>query len=41
MRIVRFETFLTNAGLRTYLIIRLTTDTGLNGIGEATLEWQE
>jgi galactonate dehydratase len=41
MRIVRFETFLTNAGLRNYLFIRLTTDTGLNGIGEATLEWQE
>ncbi len=41
MKIIGFETFLANAGLRNYLFIRLTTDTGLTGIGEATLEWQE
>lgn len=41
MKIVGFETFLANAGLRNYLFIRLRTDTGLTGIGEATLEWQE
>src|SRR5580704_14330755 len=41
MRIERFETFLANAGLRNYLSVRLTTDTGFTGIGEATLEWQE
>ncbi len=41
MRIARLETFLTNAGLRNYLFVRLTTDAGLTGIGEATLEWQE
>ncbi len=41
MRINSFETFLANAGLRNYLFIRLGTDTGLSGIGEATLEWQE
>src|SRR5258705_10161089 len=41
MKITRFETFLANAGLRNYLFLRLTTDTGLTGIGEATLEWQE
>jgi galactonate dehydratase len=41
MRIARFETLLANAGLRNYLFIRLTTDTGLTGVGEATLEWQE
>jgi len=41
MKITRFETFLTNAGLRNYLFIRLQTDTGLSGVGEATLEWQE
>src|SRR5712692_8548757 len=41
MKITRFETFLTNAGLRNYLFIRLRTDTGLTGIGEASLEWQE
>src|SRR5690242_2940751 len=41
MKITRFETFLANAGLRNYLFLRLRTDTGLTGVGEATLEWQE
>jgi galactonate dehydratase len=41
MKIVRLESFLANCGLRNYLFVRLTTDTGLTGIGEATLEWQE
>src|SRR5581483_8304772 len=41
MKIVEFETFLANAGLRNYLFIRLRTDNGLTGIGEASLEWQE
>ena len=41
MKIAGFETFLANAGLRNYLFIRLSTDSGLTGIGEATLEWQE
>jgi len=41
MKITRFETFLANAGLRNYLFLRLTTESGLTGIGEATLEWQE
>jgi galactonate dehydratase len=41
MKIAGFETFLANAGLRNYLFIRLRTDTGLTGVGEATLEWQE
>lgn len=41
MKISRFETFLTNAGLRNYLFLRLTTDSGITGVGEATLEWQE
>jgi galactonate dehydratase len=41
MKIDRLETFLANAGQRNYLFVRLTTDTGLMGIGEATLEWQE
>ena len=27
--------------MRNYLFIRLITDTGLSGIGEASLEWQE
>lgn len=41
MKITALETFLTHAGLRNYLFVRLHTDTGLTGIGEATLEWQE
>ena len=41
MKIKTLETFLANAGLRNYLFVRLTTDTGLTGIGEASLEWQE
>src|SRR5581483_3828861 len=41
MKVTRLETFLTNAGLRNYLFVRLTTDTGLTGIGEASLGWQE
>ena len=41
MKIVRLETFLTHAGLRNYLFLRLTADSGLTGVGEASLEWQE
>ncbi|HVU15007.1 MAG TPA: mandelate racemase/muconate lactonizing enzyme family protein [Phototrophicaceae bacterium] len=41
MKITRLETLMANAGLRNYLFIRLYTDTGLTGIGEASLEWQE
>ena len=41
MKITGFETLMANAGLRNYLFIRLRTDTGLTGIGEASLEWQE
>jgi len=41
MKIRKLETFLANAGQRNYLFVRLTTDSGLTGIGEATLEWQE
>jgi galactonate dehydratase len=41
MKITKVETFLCNAGLRNYLFVRLHTDTGLTGIGEASLEWQE
>jgi galactonate dehydratase len=41
MRVVALDTVLANAGLRNYLFVRLTTDTGLTGLGEASLEWQE
>jgi galactonate dehydratase len=41
MKITRLETSLVNSGLRNYLFVRLTTDSGLSGLGEASLEWQE
>jgi galactonate dehydratase len=41
MKITHLETFMANAGLRNYLFVRLRTDAGLTGIGEASLEWQE
>lgn len=41
MKIVKLDSFLTNCGLRNYLFVRLHTDNGLSGVGEATLEWQE
>ncbi len=41
MKITKLETFLAHAGLRNYLFVRLTTDAGLGGLGEASLEWQE
>lgn len=41
MRIARLETVMGNAGQRNYLFVRLITDCGTTGIGEATLEWQE
>src|SRR5207248_7296089 len=41
MKITGLETFLANAGLRDYLFLRLRTDSGLTGVGEASLEWQE
>ena len=41
MKITGVETFLANAGLRNYLFIRLKTDGGLTGVGEASLEWRE
>jgi galactonate dehydratase len=41
MKIVRLDSFLTHAGLRNYLFVRLTADNGLVGVGEASLEWQE
>jgi galactonate dehydratase len=41
MKITKFETILTNAGVRNYLFVRLTTNAGLVGVGEASLECQE
>jgi galactonate dehydratase len=41
VKITKVETLLCNAGLRNYLFLRLHTDNGLTGVGEASLEWQE
>lgn len=41
MKITQVETFLANAGLRNYLFVRVCTDAGIYGVGEASLEWQE
>src|SRR5207249_1190427 len=41
MKITKLETFLANAGVRNYLFVRLHTDRGITGVGEASLEWQE
>lgn len=37
MKVTRVETYLVGAGWKNFLFIRLVTDTGLTGIGEATL----
>jgi galactonate dehydratase len=41
MKITHLETFMANSGLHNYLFLRLRTDTGLTGVGEASLEWHE
>ncbi len=41
MKIVELKTYLANAGIRNYLFVRLRTDSGLTGVGEASAEWQE
>jgi galactonate dehydratase len=41
MKITNVETFLTNADHHNFLFLRLSTDNGITGVGEATLEWQD
>ena len=41
MKITQLETLMANSGLHNYLFVRLRTDTGVTGIGEASLEWHE
>lgn len=41
MRVIKLDTYMTNAGYRNYLFVRIETDDGISGIGEASLEWQE
>jgi galactonate dehydratase len=41
MKITNVETFIANAVHHNFVFLKLTTDTGLTGVGEATLEWQD
>jgi galactonate dehydratase len=41
MRITDVKKFFINAGLRNWLLVKLETDEGITGYGEASLEWQE
>jgi galactonate dehydratase len=41
VKIVKMEKFFVNAGIRNWLFIKLSTDEGIVGYGEASLEWQE
>lgn len=41
MKIARVEVFLTGAAWRNFVLIKLTTDSGLTGWGEGTLGWKE
>ncbi|KAJ54439.1 hypothetical protein ACMU_17145 [Actibacterium mucosum KCTC 23349] len=40
MNIVRLETFLVGRDWNNLLLVRLTTDSGLTGVGEGTMQWQ-
>lgn len=37
MRIIQIETYLVGAGWKNWLFVRVVTDEGLYGVGEATL----
>jgi galactonate dehydratase len=41
MKITNIEVFLTCADWRNFLFVKLTTDSGLIGWGDGTLEWKE
>jgi len=41
MKVVRIEVFLTAAVWRNFLFVKLTTDEGIVGWGDGTLEWKE
>jgi galactonate dehydratase len=41
MKITKIEVFLTCADWRNFLFVKLTTDSGLVGWGDGTLEWKE
>ncbi len=41
MKISKLDKYFINAGIRNWLIVKLTTDQGYIGYGEGSLEWQE
>src|SRR5690606_20426075 len=41
MKITAIETFMTNFGVSNYIFVKVSTDEGVTGIGEATLEGKE
>lgn len=41
MKVVQIEVFMTGAGWRNFLFVKLTTDSGIIGWGDGTLEWKE
>ncbi len=41
MKITKVEVFLTGANWRNFVFVKLTTDEGLIGWGDGTLEWKE
>jgi galactonate dehydratase len=41
MKIIKLDKYFVNAGIRNWLIVKLTTDEGHIGYGEGSLEWQE
>ena len=41
MKIEDLRTFLVDAGRTSWVFVKLYTDTGHEGVGEATLEWRE
>jgi galactonate dehydratase len=41
MNITRYKTFLVDAHRMNFIFFKLYTDTGLEGLGEATVEWNE
>ena len=40
MKIVRQQVFVANASRTNFVFIKLYTDAGIDGVGEATLEWR-
>ena len=41
MKITGYKTFLVDAHRANYIFVKLYTDSGYEGLGEATLEWNE